>query len=163
MPCPGGHFGFSPDIPSWPVCSRPEPPRGGGHLGPHCRCEGSHQTPWAAMGCEYRARREQTPGRVSSHTGLQERRVGSSPGDTGFLASLNGLRKFIKRLYCCPGCAEVLGHASRAPFLSSHLSQHPKTERASETISLPVWDPLYNSPSSAYTPQVTRCSHPGRP
>ena len=58
------------DIPSWPVCSCPEPPGGGGHLGPHCRCEGSHQTPWAAMGCEYSARREQAPGRVSSHRGL---------------------------------------------------------------------------------------------
>ena len=88
----------------------------------------------------------------------QERRAGSAPGDAGFLASFNGLRKFIKLLYCCPGCTEVLGHASQAPFLSSYLSQHPKTERASETISLPVWDPLYNSPSSAYTPQVTRCS-----
>lgn len=102
-------------------------------------------------------------------TGLEgSRRLGECPltrdcrrgGDTGFLASFNGLRKFIERLYCCPGCAEVLGPASRAPFLSSHLSQHPKTERAPETISPPVWDPLYNSPSSAYTPQVTKYSLP---
>lgn len=86
----------------------------------------------------------------------QERRTGSAPGDEGLLASFDGLRKLVKLLHCCPGCTEVLGHASQPPFLSSSLSQHPKTERASGTISLPAWDPFHSSPSSAYTPQVTK-------
>lgn len=56
----------------------------------------------------------------------QERRVGRTPEDAGFLVRFNGLRKFIKLLYCCPRCTEVLGHASQAP--SSLLTYHSTAE-----------------------------------
>lgn len=81
LPCPGGHFGFSPDRHSYVAClltSNRFPPTPPGALGrggtPETTrgSEGSCQVPWAAVGWVQGAGREWAAGTVSSHSGLSK-------------------------------------------------------------------------------------------